>query len=323
MTEKVSVIVPVYKVEQYLARCVNSLLEQTYAMLEIILVDDGSPDNSGAICDDFAAQDERVRVFHMENRGVSAARNTGLDAATGDWICFCDSDDWYDPHCVEKMLRCAHEEGADYVVCDYQIAAEGRGSLASGSVDGLFSGCENRLVIALGPTSSCTHMIRRTLFENANVRYPEGCRQSEELPVIPVLAKDAARIGVVKEPLYFYFQRGDGTSASNAAVQSEENFRTCWSIMREKLGEGYEPEAEYHAIYALLYGEVLNLCKRKASAKEIRQKVKDLKEEFPSYRSNPYLKQMGKAKELFLLFVELNWVIPLRLLAWVHGKIVN
>lgn len=94
MTPKISVIVPVYKVEQYLPRCIDSILAQTFTDFELLLIDDGSPDNSGKICDEYAKKDERIRVFHKENGGVSSARNIGLDNARGEWIAFVDSDDW-------------------------------------------------------------------------------------------------------------------------------------------------------------------------------------------------------------------------------------
>ena len=91
---KISVVVPVYKVEPYLRKCLDSIVNQTYRNLEIILVDDGSPDNCGAICDEYAAGDSRIRVIHQENGGVSSARNAGLSAVTGEWVGWVDSDDW-------------------------------------------------------------------------------------------------------------------------------------------------------------------------------------------------------------------------------------
>ena len=97
MHPKISVIVPVYKAEQYLHRCVDSILAQSFTDFELILVNDGSPDNCGAICDEYATKDSRVRVFHKENGGVSSARNLGLDNATGEWITFCDADDYVTP----------------------------------------------------------------------------------------------------------------------------------------------------------------------------------------------------------------------------------
>ena len=113
----ISVILPVYRVEKYLDRCLQSITEQTYRNLEIILVDDGSPDNSGAICDAWSARDERVRVIHKENAGAGAARNTGLDAATGEIISMIDSDDYLDIHMFEHLLSLMSEE-VDIAECD-------------------------------------------------------------------------------------------------------------------------------------------------------------------------------------------------------------
>ena len=105
MTPKISVIVPVYKAEAYLHRCVDSLLAQTFTDFEILLVDDGSPDNSGEICDEYARKDSRVRVFHKENGGVSSARNMGLDNARGEYVCFVDSDDWVEEAMFATLLK--------------------------------------------------------------------------------------------------------------------------------------------------------------------------------------------------------------------------
>ena len=113
-----SVIVPVYKVEAYLDTCVQSILSQTYRDLELILVDDGSPDRSGAMCDEWAARDSRVRVIHKPNGGVCSARNAGLDAAKGDYIAFVDSDDWLDSEMYAVMMAQVREYGCDVVMCD-------------------------------------------------------------------------------------------------------------------------------------------------------------------------------------------------------------
>lgn len=106
----ISIIVPVYNAEQYLHRCIDSILTQSYINFELLLVDDGSPDNCGAICDEYATQDSRVRVLHKENGGVSSARNLGLDNAKGEWITFVDSDDWVESEFLEKMMATADAE---------------------------------------------------------------------------------------------------------------------------------------------------------------------------------------------------------------------
>lgn len=103
--EKVSIVVPVYNVEDYLKYCVDSLINQSYKNIEIILVDDGSTDNSGRICDEYAQEDDRVRVFHIENGGLSNARNTGVNVASAEWVIFIDSDDYYDRRTVEYLVQ--------------------------------------------------------------------------------------------------------------------------------------------------------------------------------------------------------------------------
>ena len=115
MRNKISVIVPVYKVEAYLERCVNSIINQTYKNLEIILVNDGSPDASGKICDDYASKDKRIIVIHKKNEGSSCARNAGLDRAKGDYIAFVDSDDHINPSMLKSMLNYAVDNKLDFI----------------------------------------------------------------------------------------------------------------------------------------------------------------------------------------------------------------
>lgn len=127
----VSVVVPIYKVERYLGDCVNSLLAQTLKELEIILVDDGSPDGSGAMCDAYAARDSRVRVIHQENQGAGPARNAGLATARGEYIIFLDADDIYHPQMLERMVARAEKYHADVVICRAEVLEEETGRTRS------------------------------------------------------------------------------------------------------------------------------------------------------------------------------------------------
>lgn len=115
----VSVIVPIYKVEQYLPQCIDSIIDQTYRDLEIILVDDGSPDACGRICDEYAQKDKRIKVYHKENGGLSDARNYGIRMATGEYLGFVDSDDWVEPDMFETLVSTAEEDNADIVSCGF------------------------------------------------------------------------------------------------------------------------------------------------------------------------------------------------------------
>ena len=117
----VSVIVPVYKAEAYLHKCVDSLLAQTMTDFEVLLIDDGSPDRSGAICDEYAAKDSRIRVFHKENGGVASARQVGIENVRGEYTIHADPDDWVEPTMLEELYAKAKEDDADMVICDYYV----------------------------------------------------------------------------------------------------------------------------------------------------------------------------------------------------------
>ena len=112
----ISIIVPVYNVEKYIHECVDSIINQTYKNIEIILVDDGSPDNCGKICDEYAKKDNRIKVIHKPNGGLSDARNHGIDVANGEWLMFIDSDDWIEPNMAEKLLHSALNNKADLAI---------------------------------------------------------------------------------------------------------------------------------------------------------------------------------------------------------------
>lgn len=131
MDQKISVIIPIYKVENYLKECLNSVVNQTYTNLEIILVDDGSPDNCPQICEDYASKDKRIKVIHKENGGLSSARNAGLEIATGEYIAFVDSDDWLELDMYELLLDELLKSNADVSICNPIFEGKGKNNLCS------------------------------------------------------------------------------------------------------------------------------------------------------------------------------------------------
>ena len=201
----VSVIVPVYKVEKYLDKCVESIVEQTYKNLEIILVDDGSPDNCPSMCDDWAARDSRIKVIHKENGGVSSARNSALDAAAGDYICFVDSDDSIDPSYYEKLHQAAVQSGAEIAIGDI-LYFEADGSLSGYQEKALrtevISGDEAIHRMRLTPfIHLTTRLHRRELFDT--LRFPVG-KNYEDAFTTPLILEQVTKAACVGEPLYHY-----------------------------------------------------------------------------------------------------------------------
>lgn len=221
----ISVIVPVYKVEPYIHQCIDSILAQTYTDFELILVDDGSPDNCGLICDEYAKQDDRIRVIHQENRGLSAARNAGIDVAKGEYLTFIDSDDWITAHYLEKLYTAAINTDADIVCCDYfskqsvandnSTGAEririisGRDALAA-----RYSGDVQVRVSAWGK------LYRRSILEKLS--FPEG-KIHEDQWFSTMAYYFAKKTAFLQNKLYFYRLRDDSITGSEFSIKRFDN----------------------------------------------------------------------------------------------------
>ena len=224
MNDKISVIVPVYKVEKYLNRCVQSIAAQTYENLEIILVEDGTRDGCGAICDAYAAKDPRVRVIHKENGGLSSARNAGMDIARGEYFGFVDSDDWIEPETYETLLNLAEKYNADLVSGSRYDVAEPTGERTLGlhhKKEECISAMEmlGRVFVWDGCDSAAwDKLYRRHLF--ADIRYPLGM-YSEDIAIFYKLMEKANRVALCPKPLYNYLHRENSITT---AKLSEKTF---------------------------------------------------------------------------------------------------
>lgn len=209
LTALVSVIVPVYRVEDLLRRCVDSILAQTHQNLEVILVDDGSPDGCGRICDEYALTDRRVLVIHQENSGVSAARNAGLDAAQGDYITFVDADDWIGSGMVAELLRLADGHEAGIAICGHLPTSDDAAVAPTGpAVEHVYSNVE-ALAELLGPdyitmVVSWGKLYQAALF--ADLRFPIGRVHEDEFTTHRLLHR-ARRVVRTEATLYYYWQR--------------------------------------------------------------------------------------------------------------------
>lgn len=211
MNPKVSLIIPVYKVEQYLQRCLESVAAQTYDNFETILVDDGSPDNCGKICDEYAATQENVFVIHQGNQGLSGARNSGLKAATGEYVVFLDSDDYVSADFISYLVGVLQAYGAD-------MAATGlaafygdayRGAIDADAKTGCFDREEALSAICYAVpfgVSACAKLYPRELL--VRHLFPEG-RVHEDLATTYQIIGECSRIAYGQKPVYFYYQRSD------------------------------------------------------------------------------------------------------------------
>lgn len=206
---RLSIIVPVYNVEPYLKRCIDSILAQTYTDFEVILVDDGSKDTSGAICDAYAKQDNRIIVIHKENRGLSSARNAGLDVAKGELIGFVDSDDTIIPTMYENLVESLDGQDLDLVCGDTCTVRNGREKTKwLYENNRVFLGREALLENLSGKldNSVWNKVYKKSLFDE--IRFTEGIH-FEDVRIMYLLLDKAKRVGYVKEAVYFYMKRKD------------------------------------------------------------------------------------------------------------------
>lgn len=257
---KISVIVPVYKAERYLERCLDSLLAQTHRNLEILLIDDGSPDRSGAICDEYAARDSRVTVIHQENGGPSAARNAGLAHVSGEYVTFVDSDDYIDADYCEYLLSLSVKHGADIVQC---------GALEEGSGGVRVLGPENDILLPEGLASmkgrdwhaygnaNWGKLYRREVIEAA--RFDTRCCIGEDLH-FNFQALQRTKTIVLGSAARYHYVLTEGSLFR--AAPSRERLLNCREMLQRAKGEFAHSADLTRLIDDEIYRNDLDICSK-------------------------------------------------------------
>ncbi len=285
---KVSVIIPVYQVENYLERAVDSVLAQTLPEIEILLVDDGSEDASPQICDRYAEEyPDRIRVIHQENQGLGMARNAGLDLASGAYVAFLDSDDTVEPAMYEELYEKAVEGDYDIVMCDVRIhyVEENRSSVVS-----TYSGKEIDLPDYLAHGNNITYSVnklfRRSVWEEN--RYEKML--FEDIALIPSLVTHYPHIGYVPKPFYQYYRRDNtlSTTQSGDMVDIIRAFR----LFLDTSAPAYREEVVYCTAKQLFWNMTQSRVLFQADFIEL------LKEYEPDFRLNPYLAKDKRIRKL-------------------------
>lgn len=232
---KISVIVPVYKVEPYICRCVDSILSQTYSDFELILVDDGSPDGSGSICDEYAARNSRISIIHKSNAGVSTARNKGVQLVIGDYVTFIDSDDWISTYYLSKMASEAIEHKAQMVICGIYMDAqpEQPDALGKDEIDALVMtnresitkyASDNLANISPVYRSPCCKLIRTTIVKA--VPFPADRSYAEDAACVYLWMWKSNVIVSISDQLYFYYANPDSACHAEMKMNVIGNFQT-------------------------------------------------------------------------------------------------
>lgn len=285
---KVSVIIPVYQVENYLERAVDSVLAQTLEEKEIILVDDGSPDGSPEICDRYARQyPEMIRVIHKENQGLGMARNTGADAARGKYLAFLDSDDTVEPEMYEEMYEKAREGDYDIVMCDVKILyVEENRSVVSSSYPREEIDLGDYIARGNNITYSVNKLYRREIWQEN--RYKKML--FEDIALIPALVSRYPHIGYVKKPFYHYYRRSNTISTSQVGAMVD--IVKAYREFLEGCNPGFRDEAVYCAARQIFWNMTDSRTLFRADF------VDFLKEYKRFFLMNPYLEKDKKISGL-------------------------
>lgn len=314
----ISVIVPVYNVEEYLPRCVDSILAQTYRNLEVILVDDGTKDNSDQICDAYAAKDSRIKVIHKKNGGLSSARNAGMDIAKGEYFGFVDSDDWIEPETYETMLGLALKH-------DAKMVCGGRYDVDSATGEKIVGLCPRKEEVISGvdmlgrvflwdqcDSAAWDKLYHRSLFQE--IRYPSGLI-CEDVAIFYRLVELTEKVVLCDKPLYNYYHR-EGSITTSKISEKTFHFQQHTDIIFPYIQKKYpeiSKQAEYFRVRALVNSVIaVDLADEESRAKyepQCNNARKELKKHIGYIISGPYF---GKQERLTDLLLALGIYLPLK-----------
>lgn len=253
MNEKITVIIPVYNVEKYLDRCLESIVKQTYKNLEIILVDDGSPDNCPELCDLWQSKDSRIKVIHKKNGGLSSARNAGLDFATGDFIAFVDSDDYISENMLETMLEAALKNNIKVACCGrVRVSAQKKVEMFTLPKEQVLTGEEaiKQLLIGGSVEEACwDKLYKKEVFDNR--RFPVGEINEDIVQTIEILG-DCEFIIHVGKPFYYYCENVNSITTSKYSSAKRAYIKHLNQIF-EYLNKNYPQLLNYFSDLELRY----------------------------------------------------------------------
>lgn len=286
---KISVIVPVYNTEKYLEKCLKSLVNQTINQIEIILVNDGSTDNSQKIIDKYVKDyPEKVKSINQKNSGQASARNKGLEIAKGEFVAFVDSDDFVEKDAYENVYKYAKLKDLDIVCFDFW-EIKGENKYKSSYYNDFINEDDIAKYIIL-ETSPWNKIIKRDLIENKKIRFLEN-HIYEDLELIPTLVLYTKKIGFIDKCYYNYVIRENSTMRKNIYDNKLKDIYPVMDSLYHKLRKSYYKELEYLYIEHLLHGAAIRFMDYEESINEIETIYKIMKEKFPNWRKNYYYRQ--------------------------------
>ena len=256
----VSIVIPVYNNEKYVTKCIESVCDQTYRNLQIILVDDGSTDSSGSICDQFAKEDSRIVVIHQENGGVSNARNNGIAVATGEYLTFIDGDDYIGEDYICTLVECMKKDNPQMIICGMKKVST-EGTVIEQIIPGSYIRYEHEEWCCRICTVAC-HFYQKQLWDQYDIRFEEGER-GEDIPIALFFAGICERIVTIQQAEYYYVQHEDSATHNFKGLRTISlPYRALDKAIRMLRANGIKNSQEFHELFVLrILATFLNLAK--------------------------------------------------------------
>lgn len=311
--ELISVIVPIYNMEKYLNKCVDSILNQTYSNMEILLIDDGSTDLSPKICDEYMKTDSRIKVFHKKNGGLSDAKNFGIKKASGKYVAFVDSDDWIENNMYENMYYKLKDTKSNIVVCGRYIEYENGEKKEWYNKNEIIINKEQSLIYLNSfynfDMSSCDKLYEKSLFDNIEFPYGKKC---EDAYTTYLLFNKADRVTYIPKCFYHYFQRGGSISRNEkinmdyiyAAEEQLEFFTTKYPHLR------YIAETNYAFSVKSIFQ--VSVERKLQLTDEFNLKKKEVKKYYKSILNNKYITMKKKLTYILFAFLPILYKLLLK-----------
>ncbi len=321
MEIKVSVIVPVYNVEKYLPKCLDSIINQTLKDIEIIVVNDESPDNSEEIIKKYLKKDKRIVYLKKENGGLGSSRNKGMEHAKGEYLYFVDSDDWIDNDTLEKMYYEALNNDLDIVICGYKKIYDNKEELITTPPYLIKETLNNQNSKIFNIISACCKLYKKSFLDKENIKFTSEKIWYEDLPFSLKILSQTSKIGFVNLPLYNYIIRENSIMNNDNINKNLDILKAFDDVINfyldKNIYDKYQKEIEYLAIDNIVISGITRIIRSNADKKNKNEVIDNflnyMKDNFPNYKNNNYLKTLSRNRKIIYRLISLKqyWLIRL------------
>ncbi len=318
---KISVVIPCYNAGNYIQGTLSALEKQTYQDFNVILVDDCSKDHTAAAIEEYK-QKSGLEIIYMKNEknsGPAVSRNRAITVSDAAYVCFCDSDDYYDDCYLEKMMDAAEKNEADIVICGHRkVYTDGKSAVERAVASEEKIVCEEELLI-LNVDSLCCMMVNRNIAEKFLL---PDLRNGEDMAVIPVWLMHAENVTVIPDVLYNYVLH-KGSLSNKTNIKVVDSLVSSFAYIYDNMDVRYKKQIEYIGIRNVIYGALLKLFKCGYDCHRAVQILQDFEEKFPDWRESPYMGNLPTSKRVFVQFAGKKSFFFTFLMARVHAIMIK